>query len=209
MRKLFFHLRRLRHLILVNLFSELRDRDLLHRKVAFLEAQERRLAIEVAKANDLRKLAQQELRDQKLATSHAMDRASQLVIANEQLQVQLTATTRELADRVERAYGGMANWMAMGGIASRRQPFAWVPLAEPPVPPKMNLDGSFGRIQARDAERQMNEQVTAEALKTGEQLHKQMEQDMAKIKERFNAGTVYMDSAGQFKDVATEELVTE
>lgn len=165
-----------------------------------------RLAAELQISKDRLTKAQQDLSTATLAQLNAIDRASQLALANEQLQTQLSSTVREMADRVERAYAGFVNWCALGGFSSMRAPYPHVPIGDrPEIPANAQSVGQVNRPSARSTVNELSKKIL-------EQVHaKQSQQPPDPILEsvfaRMERGELYPDAAGNFRNSETHDII--
>lgn len=148
-KRLSIYLRSRRHLLLLRLFPRLRSHEALLHSLDLQKQNNNRYLAEIAILKGQVAEARESAQTSAISARQALDRSTQITLANEQLQEQLTATMREMADRIERAYGGTFNWAAQGGFASRRTPYPWLPTSEPPAITTPNLSAPMGRTNLR------------------------------------------------------------
>jgi len=208
-RKLTIHLRQFHHRLLLRLFPRLREHEELLKSIDFLKRENHRLVAELANSKSKESEARSEAQTSSIAARSALDRSSQLTIANEQLQSQLLQTTQLMADRLERAYGGTFNWAATGGFSSRRIPYPWLPVAEPPEIKPIDTKGALGRSSLRgEADRIINE--TMEKMRAGSRSPKvqaAMDQTYEEVQQMIQRGELIIDASGQVWPAAGDVTV--
>jgi hypothetical protein len=199
LRKLTIRLRAIWFRFFLRLFPRLRDHENLLHSIDQLKITNSRLVAELAISKTKESEARAEAQTSSLAARQALDRASQLTLANEQLQSQLLSTTQLMADRLERAYGGTFNWAALGGFSSRRAPYPWLPLAEPPEMKPIDTKGAIGRTSLRgEANRIVNE--TMNKMREGARNPKTQEavnQTFDEVQRMLQSGELIIDASGQ------------
>lgn len=138
-----------RYRLLLWLFPRLRDHEKNLNTIEQLNLENRRYVAEIAVLKGQVEEARKEAQTSAIAAARSLDRASQLTLVNDQLQVQLSATMREMADRLERAYGAVTNHFMLGGMSSKRPMYPWIPSADAPPMAAQNVHGPMGKTSLR------------------------------------------------------------
>lgn len=197
--RLHIRLLSLRHRLALFLFPPLRRHAQLQNEISAFKIESRRLAAELELAQNRLKSAREEAQTSAITARQSMDRAAQLTIANEQLQSQLTLVMREMADRIERAYGGAANHLALGGQSARRAIYPWIEHDSGPAPATPNLSTPLNKIPGRTAVRnQTAEFLRSAVLNTGDPvMMKAAEEAMQSIQSKLDSGEWTLNGLGQ------------
>lgn len=138
-----------RYRLMLWLFPRLRDHEKLRNTIDQINATNSRYLAEISILKSQMAEAAASAQTNALTVRQALDRATQLTHTNEQLQEQLSATVREMADRLERAYGAVTNHLMLGGIGARRPMYPWIPFADAPPMIERNTKGPIGKTNLR------------------------------------------------------------
>jgi len=199
LRRFLLHLKSLRHRLLLRLFPSLRAHDRLLNEISALKIESRRLAAELEISQSRLKQSREESQTSAISARAALDRASQLEFANDQLRSRIDHLVDQMADRLERAYGATANHLAMGGQSTRRAIFPWIDHDPGPVPITPDLSKPLTKISGRAAVKlDTAEFLRSSAAKTGDpHLMKAADQAMASVRDKLDSGEWELNALGQ------------
>ena len=199
LRRTIIKLKALRHRLALSIFPPLREHQHLLDEISALKITIRRLEAELEISRGHLKAAREESQTSAITARQSMDRATQLTLANEQLQARIDHLVDSLADRLERAYGATANHYSLGGHAVRRAIFPWIehdpgqPLATP------DFSKPISKPSGRQAVQRQNEEFVRNlAASTGDpNLSKAADEAMASLQQKLDSGEYILNALGQ------------